>query len=458
MRKCVQPVAGAGHGRGVGGRRAMVSLLTLFLLLGRPGRAHAYSVLTHEAIVDAAWNVAMLPLLRQRYPGSTPQQLEVAHSYAYGGCVIQDMGYYPFGSKLFTDLVHYVRPGDFVEALLRDAKTLNEYAFALGALSHYVADNIGHSVAVNRAVAMTYPKLERRFGHAVTYEDDEGAHLKTEFGFDVLEVARSRFAPADYRSYIGFQVSNKLLARAFLETYGIPLKSLFTNYSLAVGSYRYSIAHVIPAMTKVAWQLKAAEIQKAVPGITRRRFLFHLSRASYAKYWHGQYRRPGLGSRILAFLIGLLPKVWIFRAFALKMPTAGTEKLFMASFNDALTQYEQRLRAIRTDGVVPLPNDNLDTGAVMAPGAYLLADDAYEALLGRLSSSHFAGVTPQLRTVMLAEFQNLNAPFLLKEKTRPRAALVQEVGALRAWQPLAAPAIAPATAGLRAPPCSPCFE
>jgi hypothetical protein len=422
-------------------RQAAVALLVLSLLLGAPAPAHAYSVLAHEAIVDAAWDVAIKPLLLQRYPASTAQQLQEAHSYAYGGCVIQDMGYYPFGSKLFTDLVHYVRPGDFVEALLRDARDLDEYAFALGALSHYVADNIGHSVAVNRAVAMTYPKLERRYGHVVTYEDNPGDHLKTEFGFDVLEVAQSRFAPDDYRDRIGFQVSTDLLAAAFLETYGIPMKSLFTDYGLAVGTYRYSVASLIPAMSKVAWQLKAADIQKAAPGITKRRFLFHLSKASYTKDWHDQYRRPGFGSRILAFFIGLLPKVWIFRAFALQMPTPATEKLFMTSFNGALTRYETCLREIQATGAISLPNDDLDTGAVTAPGAYQLADNAYVALLDRLSDSHFAALTPALRTVLLAEFAHPDAPFLMREKPARRATLLQELQALRTWQPAAVAAV-----------------
>ena len=80
------------------------------------------------------------------------------------GCIIQDMGYYPFGSKFFSDLVHYVRTGDFIVNLIREAQTLNEFAFALGALAHYAADTQGHSVAVNRSVALEYPKLARKYG------------------------------------------------------------------------------------------------------------------------------------------------------------------------------------------------------------------------------------------------------------------------------------------------------
>src|SRR5580692_1881012 len=230
--------------------------LILVLLLGQVGVCDAYSVLTHEAIVDSAWDDAIKPLLLKRFPNSTPEELKEAHSYAYGGSVIQDLGYYPFGSHFFSDLVHYVRTGDFIEALIRDSHDINEFAFALGAMAHYAADNNGHRIAGNPSVGLLYPKLHRKFGAVVTYEDDPKAHLKTEFAFDVLQVARGHYAPDDYREYIGFEVSDDLLQRAFLETYGVELKSLFPNFALAVGSYRRAVSKDIPRATKVAWQIK----------------------------------------------------------------------------------------------------------------------------------------------------------------------------------------------------------
>ncbi|MGH9683544.1 MAG: zinc dependent phospholipase C family protein [Candidatus Acidiferrales bacterium] len=401
--------------------------------------------------MDSAWDVAIKPLLLKRFPNSTPEQLKEAHSYAYGGCVIQDMGYYPFGSKLFSDLLHYVRTGDFVEALIRDSQNLDEYAFALGALAHYASDNNGHPVAVNRAVPLTYPKLERKYGHEVTYEENPAAHLKTEFGFDVLQVATGRYASDDYRDRIGFQVSKDLLARAFQETYGIPLKSIFTNYDLAVGTYRHSVSSVIPSMTKAAWQLKKDDIQKEEPGITKQRFLFHLSHSSYRKYWHEKYEKPGIGSRILAFLIRLLPKVGPFRALAFRMPTPATEKLFMASFNDSLTHYEGFLHEEKETGEVTLVNDNLDTGTVTPPGKYALADQAYATLLEKLAKNHFAQVSPELRKNILDYYSDPNAPIAMRWKKKKQwAKVVQEVAALQTYDPSAAPqpktsASAPAT-------------
>ena len=116
--------------------------------------ACSYSVLTHEAIIDSTWDSAIKPLLHQRFPAATLDELTAAHAFAYGGCIIQDLGYYPFGSKLFSDLTHYVRTGDFVLNLIRDSQDLNEYAFTLGALFYYAADNNGHPLAVNRAVPL----------------------------------------------------------------------------------------------------------------------------------------------------------------------------------------------------------------------------------------------------------------------------------------------------------------
>ena len=239
-----------------------------------------YTVLTHEAIVDSVWDTSMRQLLLKRFPDATPEELEEAHAYAYGGCIIQDLGYYPFGSHFFSDLTHYVRSGDFITALIRDSQDLNEYAFALGALEHYASDTEGHRIATNRAVPMLYPELRRKFGIDVTYWDNPVAHIRTEFGFDVLQVASARYASERYQSFIGFQVSRDVLERAFLETYGIEMKDIFGNVSLALGSYRYSIGSIVPGMTRVAWSMKKAQLKKEIPGITRKKFLYNLSRSS----------------------------------------------------------------------------------------------------------------------------------------------------------------------------------
>jgi Zinc dependent phospholipase C len=261
----------------------------------------SYSVLTHEATIDSVWKDSIEPLLLQRFPRASAKDLKKAHAYAYGGSIIQDMGFYPFGSHFFTDLTHYVRSGDFVTSMLRNAANLDEYAFALGALAHYASDTNGHAIAVNRAVPMLYPKLKGKYGNEVTYSDDPGSHLKTEFGFDVLQVAKGRYPSDAYHDFIGFEVSKPLLERAFHETYGLELKDVFGALDLAIGTYRKTVSGLIPKMTKVAWTLKKDDIAKSQPGITREKFLYNLSRAEYEKSWGKEYTHPGLGSRVLAF-------------------------------------------------------------------------------------------------------------------------------------------------------------
>jgi len=272
----------------------LVWICSAFLSFAAPMQCVSYAVLAHEVIVDSAWINDIQPLLLKRFPHSTADQLKEAHAYAYGGAIIQDMGYYPHGSKLVSDLTHYVRSGDFIEALLRDSTDLDEYAFALGALSHYAADDEGHSIGVNPAVPILYPKLRKRFGDWVTYEDDPLAHVKTEFGFDVVQVAQGRYASDQYHQFIGFKVAAPLLERAFEETYGLDLRELLSNEDKALGSYRHDVSKILPKATRIAWRLKKGEIMKDQPGMTRRRFLYNLSKASYQKTWGNNYQNPTL--------------------------------------------------------------------------------------------------------------------------------------------------------------------
>src|ERR1700688_4420210 len=257
----------------MGCRRGVIAkscaiLATLALILGWPGEAAAYAVLAHEAIIDIAWDTNIRPLLLKRFHDATGEQLKEAHGYAYGGAIIQDMGYYPHGRFFFSDLTHYVRSGDFVLALLRDSKDLDGYAFALGSLAHYAADNDGHSIGTNRAVPLLYPKLKKKYSDTVTYEEDKLAHVKTEFGFDILEVAQGRYAPDNYHDFIGFGVSVPLLEQAFQETYGLELKSVLSDEDKVLGSYRHDVSQLLPKATRVAWSLKKDDIMKDQPSIT----------------------------------------------------------------------------------------------------------------------------------------------------------------------------------------------
>jgi hypothetical protein len=412
--------------------RRLLALLGVLLLLGGvlPPPAAAYGVLAHEAIIDASWDTGIKPLLLHRFPNSTPDDLIHAHAYAYGGAIIQDLGYYPHGSHLFSDLLHYVRSGDFIEAMLRDSTDLNEYAFALGALAHYSADNDGHSIAVNRAVPILYPELKHKYGPVVTYADNPSAHLKTEFGFDVLEVARGHYAPDSYRDFIGFEVAKPLLQRAFEETYCVPLTSVFGDFDRSVNSYRYDVSKIIPKATKLAWQLNKSDIQKDEPTMTRQRFLYHMSRASYEKEWGQKYDQPGLGTKILALVIRIIPKFGPLKALQFQTPTPQTENMFMASFNAAMDSYGRELDTIPHGGPT-LPNTNFDTGGPVQPGAYKLTDVAYAKLLDYLQKDQFRAVSPSLRKNVLDFYADTGVSFATKKHPKEWARVIRDLDQMK---------------------------
>jgi hypothetical protein len=405
-------------------------IITLVLSLCWPSDVSGYAVLAHEAIIDSVWDNNIRPLLLTRFPGSTAAEIKEAHGYAYGGAIIQDMGYYPHGSFFFSDLAHYVRSGDFVLALLRDAKDLNGYAFALGALAHYAADNNGHPMATNRAVPLLYPKLKKKYGDSVTYEQDKLAHVKTEFGFDVLEVARGRYAPDSYHDFIGFGVSASLLEQAFQETYSLDLKSVLSDEDKVLGSYRHAVSQLLPKATRIAWILKKDEIMRDQPGMTKKKFLYNLSRASYKKVWGINYQRPTFGERFLAFLARILPKTGPLKVLQLKTPTPETERMFEVSFNATLDRYRQLLSQVGT-GKPDLPNENFDTGEITGPGKYRLNDETHAKLLDALAKQNFSGASPEVRAELLEFFGHPDAPYSLKRKPKEWAKVQSQLEQLK---------------------------
>jgi hypothetical protein len=376
-------------------RRAQLRVTTAILLsvLAGPPNASAYSVLAHEAVIDVMWNDQLAPILKQKFPDTTPDALRKARAYAYGGSLIQDLGYYPFGSRLFSNLVHYVRSGDFVEALVRDAQNVNEWAFALGALAHYTSDTLGHPIAVNRAVPMLYPKLATKYGPEVLYTDSPTRHVMVEFAFDVLEVARGAFRSDAYQELIGFAVATPLLERAFRETYGLELREVFGNTDLAIGTYRHAVSQTIPDMTRVAWREKRDQILASTPAVTERDFVYSMTPRQYDDAFGTTYRKPGLLARLVVMIFRIVPKFGPFKPLAFKPLTPETERMFLESFATTRDRYRASLRALRI-GQLNLSDLDLDTGHRSARGVNPLADETYSVLL---DSRKFASVPAALR-------------------------------------------------------------
>jgi Zinc dependent phospholipase C len=385
-----------------------------------------YSVLSHEAIIDAAWKDSIEPVLLSRFPQATPEELLKAHAYAYGGAIIQDLGYYPFGNRFFSDLTHYVRSGDFVIALIEESRNLNEYAFALGALSHYAADVSGHQSATNLAVAMMYPKLARKYGAVVTYEDKPSAHMKVEFGFDVDQVAEGNYASKSYHDFVGFEVSELALERAFAKTYSLDLSTVFFRVDLAIGSYRHAVSEVIPNMTKVAWHLKKDELKQSHPSETKSEFIYNISRSDYRKDWGHVYETPGFGARVKAFFLRIVPKVGPLSGLAFTSPAPAVEQLYMQSFNETLDRYRALLR-LQQKGQLQLPNENLDTGNVTMAASYKLTDKTYATLVRKTSGK---AVSDALRHDILTYYSDLGKPFATKQNPTAWRELITELNVL----------------------------
>ena len=438
FRPLVSPRASAGQSVRLFVIRAAALLLVLFL---SSQNLLAYSVLTHEEIVDLLWLDEIRPLLLKKYPGLTEEQIKDAHAYAYGGAVIQDLGYYPFGSVEFSDLVHYVRSGDFVIELLQQSQDANEYAFALGALAHYASDITGHP-AVNHAVAIEYPKLRAKFGESVRYAQDKTAHLKTEFGFDTVQVARKRYAPESYHDFIGFRVSKPLLERAFPVVYGLELKDVLTHEDLAVGTYRWTVSRLIPNMTQVALRTHKKEFVRERPNFAKKEFLYRLSRSSYEREWGKDYTKPGIGTRILAAILRLVPKVGPFKSLAFNSPTAQTEDLYIKSIDATVLEYRKFLEEERS-GKLALPNCDFDTGAPTKPVEYPLTDDTYAKLLSHLAKRKFVGTSPELRANILDFYSDLSLSISTKRDQEDWNEVLAALEQLRAMTPTAVPAMTP---------------
>ena len=406
--------------------RAVALLLFVAVFCG-PGSG--YSVLTHEQVVDLMWKDQIQPLLLKRFPGATEDDLLKAHAYAYGGSLVQDMGYYPLGSKFFSNLVHYVRSGDFVEALLRDSSDVNEYAFALGALSHYAADNSGHPT-INQVVALEFPKLQRKYGNIVTYADDPKAHIRTEFGFDMVQVAKNRYTSDRYHDMIGFEVSKPLLQRAFQETYGLKLEDVFGSVDLTIGSYRRSVSTLIPEMTRVALLSRRDVIVKDTPNFDKKKFLYYLSRSNYEHEWGTVYRKPGMGTRILAFFLKLIPKVGPFKAVNFKIPTKQTEDMYIKSVDATVENYALLLHQAN-DSKLDLPNRDCDTGRETRAGEYALTDKTYADLVDDLASKTSDPLNPALRDDLLHFYSDPNAPVATRKNAKAWQKLQDELEKLK---------------------------
>lgn len=376
----------------------------IVVLLTSPFCGKGLGVLSHEAIIDAAWDKFIVPLLKFKYPATTDEQLVEAHAYAYGGAVSPDMGYYPFGSKQFTNLVHYVRSGDMVVALLNDAENVNQLAFALGFLSHYEADNYGHPLATNRSVTLVYKRLRKKYGKVITYEQNKIGHIRMEFGFDVLQTSKGNYASESYHNFIGFKIDTVVLAKAFLETYGLDINATFKHhFHFAVELFRFTIANLFPFITKTAWAGKNKNKLESDKSSTSKRFRYKMHVKQYNQQFGKDYVRPGFFPTVMAFFIKVLPKVGPLRALHFKIPTQQAEAYFDQSFDTIQVHFGINTFLLKKHNI-RLEDIDFDTGKPAEHCEYQLADATYGNWLVDLQDNNFSNISTPIKKNILGYF------------------------------------------------------
>jgi Zinc dependent phospholipase C len=386
--------------------------LCALLLTSKP--AIPYSVQTHEEMIDLAWKESIRPILLKHYPTLTEAQIQRAHAFAYGGCAIQDFGYYPFGNAFFSDLTHYVRAGDFVLSLLRNAQTPDELAFAIGALSHYIGDAIGHSAAVNVSVPIEFPKLEQRYGSVVNYAQNPHAHVQTEFAFDINQLSKRRFAPYAYLKFVGLEISTNLVRKAFFETYGLDLHTIIGDKETILQTYRHSVRNFIPNIAGAETLLHKKNFPADVPSPDLTQLHNDLLQASTDNNWEAYRKEPGVGIHLYAGFIFILPKVGPLKLLAIKGPTPQTEDLYVKSLNRSIRVLRTALNDYdRLDHY--LVNRDLDTGQFVKPGDYPLTDKTYAKLLSVITSHPGNSVPAQLKHDLIAYYADPQAPIITKQ-------------------------------------------
>ena len=408
---------------------APVLALLALTMTARP--VGAYSVLTHEQIIDLTWADSIQPLLLKRYPTLTPAQLQEAHAYAYGGCVIQDLGYYPFGKPIFSDLLHYVRTGDFIRALFRDAKNANDVAFAIGALSHYLGDTIGHPEAVNLAVGKEFPALAVKYGPNVNYAEGEHQHVRAEFAFDINEIAQHRLAPQRYLNHIGFAVPVPLLARAFYDTYGLDLGDILGSHRPTLQGYRYSVRTLLPRVAYAETLLHRKRFPADVQSPALDRLNQEVAALAQANHWD-TYRvgHVRLTTRLLAGFIFILPKVGALSDLSIRGPAPAAEQDYINSLIVTTDTLRTLLaHATSSDG---LANKDLDTGDEIRPGTYRLCDTTYADLLHQITRDPSTPVPFGIKRDLLAYFAAPDKVIYLKRDPQNFARMQAELPILQA--------------------------
>jgi hypothetical protein len=192
---------------------------------------------------------------------------------------------------------------------------------------------------------------------------------------------------------------------------------MLMSVDLAIGSYRKAVSDTIPQLTRIAWRDKRKEIEAATPGVTEQSFVFTFSRQQYEQEFGTKYQKPGTFSRMLAFVLKIVPKIGPFKPLSFEPLTPEAEKLMVDSVTTSRARYRAFLTALRARRL-ELPNTDFDTGRAPVLGENRLADDTHVDLLHKLAKENQADVPAELRQQMARFFaseESRQAQFKRKE-------------------------------------------
>jgi hypothetical protein len=186
-------------------------------------------------------------------------------------------------------------------------------------------------------------------------------------------------------------------------------------------------------MTKVALQTHKKELIREVPNFARKKFLYRLSRSEYNKEWGKTYSKPGLGTRILAVIFRIIPRIGPFKGLGFNNPTPKTEDLYIKSIDTTVDRYRAFLEEVRT-GKLALPDCDFDSGNPTKAAEYSLTDEAYANLLAALTERKFDRATPELRDNILGFYSDLSLPVETKKDPARWQAVLADLNELKSAQ------------------------
>lgn len=251
------------------------------------------------------------------------------------GAIGPDLGYFPGGERLLSDLAHRVRSVDLTRALIHAAGSSTERAFSWGWVTHVLADRAIHPL-VGRGVGEVMHGDPDRFvgGH-----HEPAVHLRVEIGLDVDCRRRYPTPPVGRMAPVFDPNSIQFLSETYRLIYGIEF-----------GRWPFLTSHRAAArVSRGALLLTSLLARLHRSGPFSRAAL--LARGALRRAHDEIAVRRGLATLTLAVLNPVPPSKWLMEAVDEEV------RIFPATFAE---HFDTRLEG--------LENFDLDTGQPDVPG------------------------------------------------------------------------------------------